>query len=152
MASNPSQITGWQGLTKLYENVLEASKNNANFADSDRKWGLNDVVNAYRKILSICEETLDIDKFVGVSIKLVQLHQTRLHKLDDALEVLKDRILFLEKQNESTKIKEAYVEMVQIISAEAQVTEVSSDERSILLCEALEKVLYMSRMSKIFIV
>ena len=139
--SNPSQVTGWQGLVKLYEKILNDIKDDSSFENKNLKWNLDDVVNAYRKILSIYAQNVDIDKYVGISVKLVQLYQIKLRSLDSALDALSERIRFLETQtNEYTKVTEAYLEMVRLISSEAQANEVS-DEKSMILCDTIEKVI-----------
>ena len=126
---------------KLYEKILNDIKDDSSFENKNLKWNLDDVVNAYRKILSIYAQNVDIDKYVGISVKLVQLYQIKLRSLDSALDALSERIRFLETQtNEYTKVTEAYLEMVRLISSEAQANEVS-DEKSMILCDTIEKVI-----------
>ena len=146
VTSNPSQLTGWQGLVKLYEKLLIGSKEDLTTDRSNRSWNLDDVVFAYRTILSIYSQTAEIEKYIVISAKLVQLYQSRLKTLDDALNTLSERIAFLQNQtNERAKINDAYVEMVRLISSEAQISEIS-EENNATLCNALEKVIIQKRL------
>ena len=141
VTSNPSQLTGWQGLVKLYEKLLNGSKEDLTTDKSNSSWNLGDVVSAYRTILSIYSQTSEIEKYIGISAKLVQLYQSRLKTLEDALNTLSERIEFLQNQkNERAKIKDAYVEIVRLINSEAQISEIS-EENNATLCNALEKVI-----------
>ena len=63
--NNPTQLTGWQGLTKLYEKVLNDGKTNESLENKDRKWSLHDVANAYINILLISSQNMDIEKYVN---------------------------------------------------------------------------------------
>jgi len=76
---------------------------------------------------------------VNISSKLVQLQQLRLHNLDNALGVLSERITFLQSQNDHNKVNDAYIEMIQVISSEAQTKDIS-EEHNMKLCGALEQV------------
>ena len=82
---------------------------------------------------------MDIEKYVNTSSKLVQLHQRKLNNLDNALAVLSERITFLESQSKGNHIKDAYIEMVRLISSEAQTKDIS-EKHNMALCGALEKV------------
>ena len=94
--------------------------------------------------MSLYLQTADIEKYVGVSIHLVKLYKTRLKNLDSAVNALRERIAFLENlTNGGSKVNEAYIEMVQLISSEVQGKE-ASDEQSITLCNALEKVIFIN--------
>ena len=96
--------------------------------------------------MSIYSQTSEIEKYIGVSAKLVQFYQSRLKTLEDALNTLSERIAFLQNQtNERAKINDAYVEMVRLIGSEAQISEMS-EENNATLCNALEKVIIQKRL------
>ena len=78
-------------------------------------------------------------QYVNTSIKLVQLHQRKFNNLDNALTVLSERITFLENQSKGNHIKDSYMEMVRLISSEAQTKDIS-EKHNAALCDALEKV------------
>jgi hypothetical protein len=82
---------------------------------------------------------MDIEKYVNISSKLVQLQQLRLHNLESALVVLSERITFLTNQNEHNKVKDAYIEMIRVINSEAQTKDIS-EKHYMILCGALEQV------------
>ena len=132
-------MTGWQGLTKLYEKILNESQNDTTNENVDRKWNIEDVVTAYSKMLSICSQNVDVDKYINISTKLANLYQQKLHDLDSGLNVLSDKIGFLENQNENLKVKETQAEIVQMISSEGQ-TKSLDNQHSTKLCEAIEQV------------
>ena len=137
--SNPSQLTGWQGLTKLYEKILNESQNDTTNESVDRKWNIPDVVTAYSKMLSICSQNVDVDKYINISTKLANLYQQKLNDLDGGLHVLSEKIGFLETQKEYLKVKETHAEIVQMISFEGQ-TKSLDNQHSTKLCEAIEQV------------
>ena len=139
MKSNPSQLTGWQGLTKLYEKILNESQNDTTNESVDRKWNIEDVVTAYSKMLSICSQNVDVDKYINISTKLANLYQQKLNDLDSGLNVLSEKIGFLENQNENLKAKETQAEIVQMISSEGQ-TKSLDNQHNTKLCEAIEQV------------
>ena len=140
VTSNPDQLTAWQGLSKLYEKLVKEYKPDSTIESKDHIWNLNDVANAYSKILSLYSQTNNVEKYVTVSVKLVQLHQTKRKNLDDAVNVITERVDFLcDKPNENERLKDAYAELVRLISSEAQTNDVS-DEKNAILCDALEKV------------
>ena len=132
-------MTGWQGLTKLYEKILNESQNDTTNESVDRKWNIEDVVTAYSKMLSICSQNVDVDKYINISTKLANLYQQKLHDLDNGLNVLSEKIGFLENQNENLKAKETQAEIVQMISSEGQ-TKSLDNQHSTKLCEAIEQV------------
>ena len=132
-------MTGWQGLTKLYEKILNESQNDTTNESVDRKWNIEDVVTAYSKMLSICSQNVDVDKYINISTKLANLYQQKLHDLDSGLNVLSEKIGFLENQNENLKVKETQAEIVQMISSEGQ-TKSLDYQHSTKLCEAIEQV------------
>ena len=132
-------MTGWQGLTKLYEKILNESQNDTTNESVDRKWNIEDVVTAYSKMLSICSQNVDVDKYINISTKLANLYQQKLHDLDSALNVLSQKIGFLENQNENLKAKETQAEIVQMISSEGQ-TKTLDNQHNAKLCEAIEQV------------
>ena len=132
-------MTGWQGLTKLYEKILNESQNDTTNESVDRKWNIEDVVTAYSKMLSICSQNVDVDKYINISTKLANLYQQKLHDLDSALNVLSQKIGFLENQNENLKAKETQAEIVQMISSEGQ-TKTLDNQHNTKLCEAIEQV------------
>ena len=92
-------MTGWQGLTKLYEKILNESQNDTSNESVDRKWNIEDVLTAYSKMLSICSQNVDVDKYINISTKLANLYQQKLNDLDSGLNVLSEKIGFLENQN-----------------------------------------------------
>ena len=132
-------MTGWQGLTKLYEKILNESQNDTTNESVDRKWNIEDVVTAYSKMLSICSQNVDVDKYINVSTKLANLYQQKLHDLDSSLNVLSEKVGFLENQNENLKVKETQAEIVQMISSEGQ-TKSLDNQHNTMLCEAIEQV------------
>ena len=132
-------MTGWQGLTKLYEKILNESQNDTSNESVDRKWNIEDVVTAYSKMLSICSQNVDVDKYISISTKLANLYQQKLNDLDSGLNVLSDKIGFLENQKEYLKVKETQAEIVQMISFEGQTTNLDN-QHSTKLCEAIEQV------------
>ena len=132
-------MTGWQGLTKLYEKILNESQNDTTNESVDRKWNIEDVVTAYSKMLSICSQNVDVDKYINISTKLANLYQQKLNDLDSGLNVLSEKIGFLENQNENLKAKETQAEIVQMISSEGQ-TKTLDNQHNTKLCEAIEQV------------
>ena len=132
-------MTGWQGLTKLYEKILNESQNDTTNESVDRKWNIEDVVTAYSKMLSICSQNVDVDKYINISTKLANLYQQKLNDLDSGLNVLSEKIGFLENQNENLKAKETQAEIVQMISSEGQ-TKSLDNQHNTMLCEAIEQV------------
>ena len=132
-------MTGWQGLTKLYEKILNESQNDTTNESVDRKWNIEDVVTAYSKMLSICSQNVDVDKYINISTKLANLYQQKLDDLDSGLNVLSEKIVFLENQNENLKAKETQAEIVQMISSEGQ-TKSLDNQHNTKLCEAIEQV------------
>ena len=132
-------MTGWQGLTKLYEKILNESQNDTTNESVDRKWNIEDVVTAYSKMLSICSQNVDVDKYINISTKLANLYQQKLDDLDSGLNVLSEKIGFLENQNENLKAKETQAEIVQMISSEGQ-TKSLDNQHNTKLCEAIEQV------------
>ena len=132
-------MTGWQGLTKLYEKILNESQNDTTNENVDRKWNIEDVVTAYSKMLSICSQNVDVDKYINISTKLANLYQQKLNDLDSGLNVLSEKIGFLENQNENLKAKETQAEIVQMISSEGQ-TKTLDNQHNTKLCEAIEQV------------
>ena len=132
-------MTGWQGLTKLYEKILNESQNDTTNESVDRKWNIEDVVTAYSKMLSICSQNVDVDKYINISTKLANLYQQKLNDLDSGLNVLSEKIGFLENQNENLKAKETQAEIVQMISSEGQ-TKSLDNQHNTKLCEAIEQV------------
>ena len=132
-------MTGWQGLTKLYEKILNESQNDTTNESVDREWNIEDVVTAYSKMLSICSQNVDVDKYINISTKLANLYQQKLNDLDSGLNVLSEKIGFLENQNENLKAKETQAEIVQMISSEGQ-TKSLDNQHNTMLCEAIEQV------------
>ena len=132
-------MTGWQGLAKLYEKTLNESQNDTTNENVDRKWNIEDVVTAYSKMLSICSQNVDVDKYINISTKLANLYQQKLNDLDSGLNVLSEKICFLENQNENLKAKETQAEIVQMISSEGQ-TKSLDNQHNTKLCEAIEQV------------
>ena len=132
-------MTGWQGLTKLYEKILNESQNDTTNESVDRKWNIEDVVTAYSKMLSICSQNVDVEKYINISTKLANLYQQKLNDLDSGLNVLSEKIGFLENQNENLKAKETQAEIVQMISSEGQ-TKSLDNQHNTKLCEAIEQV------------
>ena len=138
MASNPTQLTGWQGLTKVYEKALEGS-NQFDHDGRDRQWSLDDVAKAYSKILTICSQTADIDRYISISGKLSEFYQQKMKNLDKALEVLSEKINFLENHHDNSNIKDTYTNIIRLLSHESQTNELE-EPKTAMLCTALEKV------------
>ena len=126
-------------MTKLYEKILNESQNDTTNESVDRKWNIEDVVTAYSKMLSICSQNVDVDKYINISTKLANLYQQKLNDLDSGLNVLSEKIGFLENQNENLKAKETQAEIVQMISSEGQ-TKSLDNQHNTMLCEAIEQV------------
>ena len=126
-------------MTKLYEKILNESQNDTSNESVDRKWNIEDVVTAYSKMLSICSQNVDVDKYINISTKLANLYQQKLNDLDSGLNVLSDKIGFLENQKEYIKVKETQAEIVQMISSEGQ-TKSLDNQHNTKLCEAIEQV------------
>ena len=131
-------MTGWQGLIKVYEKVLDGSEQ----YDDDRKersWNLEDVATAYIKVLSICSQNTDIDRYIAVSGKLSEFYLRKTKNVDKALEILSERISFLENHSDCGNIKETYTDIIRLLNSESQTNELD-EKKTTMLCTALEKV------------
>ena len=125
-------------MIKVYEKVLDGTERLDN-EGKERPWTLEDVANAYRKVMTISSQNADIERYTMISTKLSELYHQKLKNLDKALEVLSERILFLENQSDNHKVKETYTEIIRLLNTESQTTDL--DERKTThLCNALEKV------------
>ena len=131
-------MTGWQGLIKVYEKVLDGSEQYDNDG-KERSWNLEDVAKAYSKVLSICSHNADIERYVTVSGKLSEFYLRKTKNVDKALEVLSERITFLESHSDSGSIKETYTDIIRLLNSESQTNELD-EKKTTMLCTALEKV------------
>ena len=125
-------------MIKVYEKVLDGTER-FDHEDKERTWTLDDVANAYRKVMTISSQNSDIDRYTMVSTKLSELYHQKLKNLDMAVEVLSERILFLENQSDSHRVKETYTDIISLLNNESQTNDLD-ERKAIYLCNALEKV------------
>ena len=131
-------MTGWQGLVKVYEKALDGS-NQCIQDGKERAWSLDDVANAYSKILAICSQNADIERYNNTSTKLAEFYHLKLNDLNQALGVLTEKVSFMENQGDSGKIRETYAVIIRLLCSESQTNDLNECHTT-LLCTALEKV------------
>lgn len=110
--SDPSQLTGWQGLGAFYEKQLSST----NESDVDqRKSVAKNLCDVYLKMSGL---TTEPGKFESLSEKCVSLYLTVLKDLDQVVNTLQARVDFMTNLGNADRLRQSHAELVRVLNTQ----------------------------------